>query len=1660
MPTKTFLFVDQVGSTEQLSRLGDRAGHAVRTALFDLLRQASQLGGGEEVDFTGDGLFCAFEGAAEAVDAAIAMQQLVWSFNRRQPAERRLGIRVGLNTGEPLESEGGGYFGVAVVVAARLCSNAVEGQVLASQVVQGLVAARGTYGFTPVGIRSLKGLPEPVTVFAVDWEPDEHVAVLPRALKLASSGPFVGRSRELAAAADAWASVTAGGRRLVLISGDSGIGTTRFAAEVAGRLIAGGAAVWFGRGEGMQARLAGWSDALSEWSEQSSRADLRLAMGERAGELLRLSPGLTRFFPRLKPAAPMDPGVEVFLVADALDEMIARWTPHQPLLMVFDRLEAADQASLSVLRRLLESPRPGRLLILACYQPAEVGARLALNSVGQLPGVVDLRLTGLSQDEVRELMSAVTGEPATDASVRAVMAESEGSPYFVLQMATTARAGRITRDVSDAVGRAEALRKDLRLQREEIVLGLRQLEQLRTVEPTAAAERVEPDGTPPAEVPCPYRGLLAFEEADADNFFGREQQVAELIARLVSNRFLAVVGPSGSGKSSIIRAGLLPALSAGAITGSDSWSQLVWTPVNGSLGSALTEGMQSSGEHRLVLVVDQAEQLWTAVDTQTRAVSLDLLVQSVTDPQGRVAAVMVIRADYYGHAADHADLAQLIADSQLILSPMTAAELRASIEGPARRAGLLLEPGLAQAVIDDIGDEPGALPLLSTALLETWERRRGRSLTLAGYAETGGARRAIAQLADAAYDQLTAEQQDAARRLLLRLATPTGSDDDEVARPAPLAEVTGDPVTEQVLTRFVQRRLLTVGRTTVQVAHEALLREWPKLRLWLTADREGRRLHQQIAVAAAEWDAGGHTSETLLRGVRLAAAADWAGDHDNDLSPAEREFIHASVEARYQELRRARRTTRRFQLLSAGLVVFLIGALVASGLAIAQRRTATANAHAAAVNAASAAKNAAAAAKNAATADSNATESDARGLAAQALALSGDRTDTSLLLAVEGYRRHPSLDTETGLLDALNGARYLIGYHRNLPTDVADMAMSPDRKTLLLLTSEGALQRYDTTTWTTQGKPVRTGIDGPTVLTISWDGKYATYGAADGAHVIRLADGHQIGPTFPDAYGGQLSRDDKQVVTGGIHGQAQVFDLATGRRRAAFGPVGAVVDVSPTGEVVVASVLADASTVRRYGFDGTPLGLEMPVTSVQGIVGVGYSPDGATVFAVDISGQAQLLNGKTLAPIGASITVRGSRATDTAFQPSGDLLAIGSDDGSIRVVGTHYGRTYATLTGLSAGYLAVEWLDDHRLLAITANGAAEYDLDQTTAIGTTYPRENAISSIVPIADGSFIASEGGEVVTEKIPPAASPTLPPLITSPRHFPDITVSGNGTLLAVHEYRTENVAARDGYIQFYDLAKHRSTTTVALPGDGGDLSRNGRLAFSPDGRRLAVGTAAGQLYMVDVSSGRLLISGAIEDSTLLSALKWSADSATLYAAGQDGALKYLDPATGRATASTSLSPGTAIIDIVAVPGSPLLAVSSESGQIFLVDPRLRQLAGAPLNGGGTQLQDVAVSADGHTIAAVSRDGALRLWDRASRRPIGPPMSAHRDLTPTITYLADGSMLTGGFDADIIAWDLKPADWVARACQLAGRDLTQAEWQEYLPNQPYRRTCTDRSK
>ncbi|ALG10580.1 hypothetical protein AOZ06_30070 [Kibdelosporangium phytohabitans] len=381
---------------------------------------------------------------------------------------------------------------------------------------------------------------------------------------------------------------------------------------------------------------------------------------------------------------------------------------------------------------------------------------------------------------------------------------------------------------------------------------------------TVAAESLPPRPVSPGEPEerAPYVGLAAFQPETADRFFGRERFVDEAVTRLRSQHFLAVVGTSGSGKSSLLRAGLIPELRAdgtsrpvlltpGArplhecairlapllgVNAGTLMADLAADPAN--LGLAVRQALVHHEDDlpprtEVVFVVDQFEEVFTVCDDdRERDQFIGALLTATRQGGSRTRVVLGVRADFYARCAEHPGLVGAFQDAELLVGPMTSDELTKAINQPAADSGLVVERALTTAILADVAGQPGCLPLVSHALLETWRRRRGNALTLSGYLATGGVRGAVAQTADNAYKAFNDDQQHAARRILLRLVA-LGDDTDDSRRRVRVDEFDADPDTTAVLGELVRARLLTLGENTVEIAHEALIRNWPTLRGWI-----------------------------------------------------------------------------------------------------------------------------------------------------------------------------------------------------------------------------------------------------------------------------------------------------------------------------------------------------------------------------------------------------------------------------------------------------------------------------------------------------------------------------------------------------------------------------------------------------------------------------------------------------------------------------------------------------------------------------------------------------------------------------------------------------------------------------------------------------------
>ncbi|HZM22982.1 MAG TPA: helix-turn-helix domain-containing protein, partial [Anaerolineales bacterium] len=423
----------------------------------------------------------------------------------------------------------------------------------------------------------------------------------------------------------------------------------------------------------------------------------------------------------------------------------------------------------------------------------------------------------------------------------------------------------------------------------------------------ALAQSARQEDSPTAGI-APYKGLLFFDESDAELFFGREVLTAHLAARVndialdSSSRFLSIVGASGSGKSSLVRAGLVVALKH---TG---WEARIFTPTEQPLKTldAKLASLDPKSK-RVLILVDQFEETFTLCHEEAARIAfIEKLLKLSQDTSGRTIVVIALRADFYSHCAQYPLLRQAVAVQQEYIGQMNAAELRRAIEEPARQGNWQFESGLVETLLRDIGvegaqePEPGALPLLSHALLATWERRRGRTFTLDGYHASGGVRGAIAETAESVFtDQLNQAQQNLARDVFLRL-TELGEGTEDTRRRATLTELVreseGATQLRAVLNTLAEARLITLNEDSAEVAHEALIREWQRLHEWLNQDRDGLRLLRHLTESAHEWDARNRDAGELYRGARLAQIREWASANDERLNETERAFLAESIQ--------------------------------------------------------------------------------------------------------------------------------------------------------------------------------------------------------------------------------------------------------------------------------------------------------------------------------------------------------------------------------------------------------------------------------------------------------------------------------------------------------------------------------------------------------------------------------------------------------------------------------------------------------------------------------------------------------------------------------------------------------------------------------------------
>jgi WD40 repeat protein/DNA-binding SARP family transcriptional activator/energy-coupling factor transporter ATP-binding protein EcfA2 len=1396
------------------------------------------------------------------------------------------------------------------------------------------------------------------------------------------SPTLAGRRAELDRLRAAWHDVQEGAGRVLLVTGARGIGKTRLVAELAGELHARGARVVYVGG----------------------------ATPERDA-------------------------------AAALEQ--ARRTSGHGLLVIDD----LDQASPEVLRSAAElaGGAGARSLLIVLVgrddPPLTPFTRMARELAAR--GAERLALRPLEADAVREIVELYTEERAASAPVERLLEASGGLPQRIHEVAADWTRRETVKRVGARAGRAAARRGELRELEAELASTVVELHTVRdrAEHYSLPPRRQEPAGSDEDAIPiCPFKGLASYDVSDADYFSGRERLVAEIVARLAGATLLGVVGPSGSGKSSVVRAGLLPALASGVLPGSEHWRPVVLRPGEHPMGALRRELGTEDGtddpiaaalarlgpEARLLLAVDQFEETFAAChDERERAAFIDVLVDAAQQPAGRVVVVLALRADYYGACAAHPRLSRLLGASQVVVAPMQPDELAQAIEAPTHKAGLVIEPELVARLVSDVSGQAGGLPLLSTALLELWQHRQGRRMTLAAYERTGGVRGAVARLAERAYGTLSPDEQRAARRILLRLAG-SGERDTVVRRRVPLdeLEVDRDEQAARVLEALTTGRLVTVDEGTAEVAHEALLREWPRLRGWLEEDAEGRRLHRHITLAARDWDSAGRDPGELYRGARLAAALDWAATHEAELNTTERAFLDASRSA-------SERSQRRLRAGLAGVASLLVLAVIAGLVAVNERGNARDEALAAA----------------------------AQRLGAQALV--EDDLDRSLLLARQGMAMDDSLQTRGNLLAALLKSPAAIGVLRGDGDRLISLDVSPDERTLAFIDHDGTLSFVDTRTRRPAGRP--TTISGHAGVII------------DAA--VRL-DHLQFSPD-----GSRLAVGGGEPVVLDARTHRELFPLRIRPERFIYS-----LRFSNDGRTLLAAVAVPPDfrpTIQRFDArSGRPLGPERQISDAGDVTLIATRSGRGLVTTVG-EGPTIIRDAPTLRPLRRVP----SGAEQVTLSPDDRTMLAGGGDGSVRFLdlvtgnvrrasGRHEGRLVEAVFSADGG-TAISAGADGRLIV--------WDVRRSAAVETLSGHAGQVTGMAISRDGStlYTAALDGRVLIWDLSGARRLGRPFKVgRDSEEHPRYALSPDGRVLAIGQL--------NGTVALFDARTLRALSKFPVVPKGPVRG----MGYVPGGRLLVVGGDEGFLALVDPHRGKIVkrlpghrdtvFTPSISADGRLMATASGFDTVRLYALpsgrpvgrplrgppgigdvslSPDGrTLAITRPPTGGVDIRdvptlrrrTSLPEAETVWDLARfTPDGRYLVGGSYKGWARLWSTETWKPASRRFTGHAGRVEWQSMSPDGRTLATGGPDGTVRLWDLPTQQPLGAPLPGrtNRYLLPQFT--PDGAHLFAIATGRAYRWDVRPASWARHACAVAGRKLTRSEWQDALPERDYDPAC-----
>lgn len=1183
---------------------------------------------------------------------------------------------------------------------------------------------------------------------------------------------------------------------------------------------------------------------------------------------------------------------------------------------------------------------------------------------------------------------------------------------------------------------------------------------------------------------CPWQGLQSYDVTESDRFFGREVEIEAGLAILDGHGLLALVGPSGSGKSSLMRAGI------GARLRQRGTRLVTITPGRHPLQALSALTASGTGD---ALLVDQAEELFTLCEDpdESRAFLHALAAETARRP-----VAVALRADRLADLSAYTAFSRLVERGLYLVGGLDEDGLRLAVVGPARQAGLILEPGLVDILVTEVRDDPGALPLLSHALLETWKRRESNTLTVDGYRASGGIRGAVAQSAERLYAQVEPALREALRDLVLRLLSP-GTEGEPVRTRVPRRLISTDAEHDRLIEMLVSARLVTSDDGVLEITHESLARAWPRLRGWLEDDVDGRRILHHLSSTADAWDTLGRPDSELYRGGRLGRALDWWSTSGAKLTSVERDFLATGrARAEVEEQSATARAKEQARLISrlrqalAGAIVLLLVAVAGGAVALAQWDRADDNAAAAA-----------------------AAEIQAVARRAGASALVTGDVDDSLLLAVAAERLDPSSGTLNSLLAAITKRPELFAstaIEGDLPLAID---ASADGRFVAILDESHHLRLHDARSGDLlgsrqMGNPLVTlgGAVGEP-LKFSPDSRWlAVARTADGGRPLDLL---AVPGLTPARRLRGLPRQGRQApdlppVTPTLrlrglppHGwEATDFSFsADGSHLAAALQGPSTSDSSQLVGVALVWDLGRQTRPRRFrmtavmnpqvalGARGHVLYTSYPLMRHSVVTGASWALDPGErhfVWSLEV-----LRGGKDVIGIdnstprvidGTSGRVRATYPADGTFNslrvsPDGTRFAVTSWEQrqvrEWRVDNTHRpARAFALDRGNAN---AVDYSADGTFLHATGRGGTalrKWDLTGGRAYVRTVRRSSGYGGgfgvMAPDGQRSVVLwggeTEAGWDVT----------------------DYRDGSTGTIIARRGYRHTYGAfhpdgrhfatTAGGRVMVWDEKEELSVQRNALPGQ-----RITELDYTSDGTRIAVSELDGTVTMLDAATLRP-VGTPVE---LLQPVSWvvarpDRRTAVVLLGGVEATGRFVVPNSGWAL--VDLVDGVVVrrgslemryhhwldvspdgrFAVVAGGENGDGALSGAQGKVEVIDLSTGRVVAPAREWGGNPRSQVVFSPDGTQLLSSSPNGLVALWDVATG-------------TPTATLdVPESSQLTGAFSADgrtarlmdwgtgiAYDWDLSRTSAVEFACKAVGRDITPEEWTEHFGDLPFRATC-----